>query len=581
MLGSANRITAPQCGADDHQHAAALGSGAPKSHANPLPMKPLPRPLSMHRTGPGERSDILRMDPPRPRNAKPNSNNNLHPIMNHALLFSVFIIASCGLVYELIAGALASYLLGDSVTQFSTVIGTYLFAMGIGSWLSRHVVRGLVARFIQIELAVGLLGGFSAPALFLIFSWAGAFRPALYGLVLMIGILVGLEIPLVMRILKQQFAFKDLVAQVLTFDYLGALVVSLLFPILLAPHLGLIRTSLLFGLLNVLVAAWALWLFRDQLPQQGRWLRGQCLAALLALTAGLFAADQITALAEENLYADEIVLARTSPYQRIVLTRWKNDLRLFLNNNLQFSSRDEYRYHEALVHPGLSATPGARRALVLGGGDGLAVREMLRYDTLESITLVDLDPEMTRLFTEHPLLTPLNGNALNSPKVRIINADALRWLKENPEQFDFIVVDFPDPTNYSLGKLYSTVFYRLLEKRLALNGAAVVQTTSPLYARQSFWCIVRTIESAGLTVTPYHAYVPAFGEWGFALATRKPWQTPDHYPPGLQFLTPEITATLLQFPPDMGPVDVEINRLNNQILVRYYEHEWRQVSGSQ
>ena len=497
--------------------------------------------------------------------------------MTHALLISVFVIASCGLVYELIAGTLASYLLGDSVTQFSTIIGTYLFAMGIGSWLSRYVVRGLIARFIQIELAVGILGGFSAPALFLIFAWAGAFRLALYSLVLIIGILVGLEIPLVMRILKQQFAFKDLVAQVLTLDYLGALAVSLLFPVLLAPHLGLNRTSLLFGLLNVLVAAWALWLFREQLPQ-ARWLRGQCVAAVLALLAGFVAADRLTALAEDNLYADQIVFAHTSPYQRIVLTRWKDDLRLFLNGNLQFSSRDEYRYHEALVHPGLSAVPGARRVLVLGGGDGLAVREVLRYGSVESVTLVDLDPDMTRLFADHPLLTPLNGNALSSPKVRIVNADAFKWLEQNTEIFDFIVVDFPDPTNYSLGKLYTNTFYRLLEKHLTANGAAAIQTTSPLYARQSFWCIVRTLESVGLRVAPYHAYVPAFGEWGFTLATRQPWRAPDRYPPGLRFLTAETTAALFQFPPDMGPVETEINRLNNQILVHYYEREWNQVT---
>ncbi len=497
--------------------------------------------------------------------------------MTHALLFSVFVIASCGLVYELIAGTLASYLLGDSVTQFSTIIGTYLFAMGIGSWLSRYVVRGLIGRFVQIELAVGILGGFSAPALFLIFAWAGAFRLALYALVLIVGVLVGLEIPLVMRILKQQFAFKDLVAQVLTLDYLGALAVSLLFPIVLAPHLGLNRTSLLFGLLNVLVAAWALWLFREQLPQ-ARWLRGQCIAAILALLAGFAAADRLTTLAEDNLYAEEIVFAQTSPYQRIVVTRWKNDLRLFLNNNLQFSSRDEYRYHEALVHPGLSAVPGARRVLVLGGGDGLAVREILRYDSVESVTLVDLDPEMTRLFASHPLLTPLNENALNSPKVRIVNADAFRWLEQNADVFDFVVVDFPDPTNYSLGKLYTNTFYRLLEKHLATNGAAVIQTTSPLYARQSFWCIARTLESVGLHVAPYHAYVPAFGEWGFALATHQPWQAPDHYPPGLRFLTVETTPALFQFPPDMAPVATEINRLNNQVLVHYYEREWNQVT---
>jgi spermidine synthase len=261
-----------------------------------------------------------------------------------------------------------------------------------------------------------------------------------------------------------------------------------------------------------------------------------------------------------------------------VLTRWKDDLRLFLNNNLQFSSRDEYRYHEALVHPGLSAVPGARRVLVLGGGDGLAVREVLRYDSVEAVTLVDLDPEMTRLFASHPLLTPLNQNALNSPKVRIVNADAFRWLEQNAETFDFIVVDFPDPTNYSLGKLYTNTFYRLLEKHLAANGTAVIQTTSPLYARQSFWCIVRTLESVGLRVAPYHAYVPAFGEWGFTLATRQPWREPDRYPPGLRFLTVEATAALFQFPPDMGPVEAEINRLNNQILVHYYEREWNQVT---
>lgn len=497
--------------------------------------------------------------------------------MTLALLVSVFIIASCGLVYELIAGTLASYLLGDSVTQFSTVIGAYLFAMGIGSWLSRYIVRGLIARFIQIELAVGILGGFSAPALFLIFAWGGTFRLALYALVLIIGILVGLEIPLVMRILKQQFAFKDLVSQVLTLDYLGALAVSLLFPILLAPHLGLNRTSLLFGLLNVLVAAWALWLFRDQLPQLP-WLRGQCIAAILALIVGFIAADRLTALAEENLYADEIVLAHSSPYQRIVVTRWKDDLRLFLNNNLQFSSRDEYRYHEALVHPGLSTVLNARRVLVLGGGDGLAVREILRYDSVEAITLVDLDPAMTELFAQHPLLTPLNGNALNSPKVRIINTDAFQWLTQNAETFDFIVVDFPDPTNYSLGKLYTQTFYRLLTKHLAVNGAVVIQTTSPLYARQSFWCIVHTLQSVGLQVAPYHAYVPAFGEWGFALATQQTWQPPTHYPPGLRFLTIDTTPLLFQFPPDMGPVETAVNRLNNQILVHYYEREWNQVT---
>src|SRR5574343_335229 len=299
--------------------------------------------------------------------------------MRHALLFSVFVIASCGLAFELIAGALSSYLLGDSVTQFSTVIGTYLFAMGAGSWLSKYITRDLIGRFIQIELMVGLLGGFSAIGLFLVFTWlSGPFKLVLYLAIFGVGVLVGLEIPLVMRILKRELAFKDLVSQVLTFDYLGALAVSILFPLVLAPHLGMMRTALLFGLLNVAVAFWALYLFLAQLPGR-HLLRMRAGGAMALLAAGFVGAGQLTDLAEQHVYADEIIHAESTPYQRIVVTRWRDDLRLFLNGNLQFSSHDEYRYHEALVHPGLASLPAARRVLVLGGGAGLAVREILKY----------------------------------------------------------------------------------------------------------------------------------------------------------------------------------------------------------
>ena len=497
--------------------------------------------------------------------------------MNHALLFSVFIVASCGLAYELIAGALSSYLLGDSVMQFSTVIGTYLFAMGIGSWLSRFVERNLVARFVQVELMVGVLGGFSAAGLFFIFVWFSApFKLALYLAVVGIGVLVGLEIPLIMRILKRDLSFKDVVSQVLTFDYLGALAVSILFPLLLVPHIGLVRSGLLFGLLNVLVAIWALWLFREQL-HQAIGLKAQAFVSLAALLAGFAAAGQFTTLAEAQLYADEIVYSESSPYQRIVITRWKDDLRLFLNNNLQFSSRDEYRYHEALVHPGLSSLPGARRILVLGGGDGLAVREILKYPQVESVTLVDLDPAMTQLFSTATPMRKLNEDALHSPKVKVVNADALQWLEEHDDYFDFIVVDFPDPSNFAIGKLYSAAFYRLLEKHMTAGALAVVQSTSPLYARRSFWCVVTTLQSVGLNVTPYHALVPSFGEWGFVLAGRRAYSPPASYPVPTRFLTPEATPALFLFPKDMERVDAEVNRLNNQVLVRYFEGEWRQV----
>jgi len=502
-----------------------------------------------------------------------------------ALLMSVFVVAACGLVYELAAGALASYLLGDSVLQFSTIIGSYLFAMGIGSWLSRFVERQLVAQFLRIELLVGLIGGLMPAALFIAHSLlpAGAtasFRVLLYTLVGLVGVLVGLEIPLVMRILKRQFsqryALKDLVSQVLTFDYLGALVVALAFPLLFVPHLGLVRTGLFFGLLNAAVAVWALWLFRGELR---RWPAHAfaCAAVVVTLSVAMFGADRLTTWAEDGFYGHDIILRESSDYQRVVVTAGPAGVRLFLNGNLQFNSRDEYRYHEALVHPAMAALRAPRRVLVLGGGDGLAVREVLKYPTLEQVTLVELDPHMTRLFSQHPTLVALNQGAFANPKVRVVNADAYAWLEGNREVFDIIVIDFPDPTNFALGKLYSTSFYQRAEAHLAASGYMVVQTTSPLVARKSFWTVNATLQAVGLLTTPYHAHVPSFGEWGFIIASRRPWVAPKSLPPGLRFLTMEGLPALLQFPPDMASLPAEPNRLSNQVLVTTFEEEWGRV----
>ncbi len=491
-----------------------------------------------------------------------------------ALLLSVFVVAACGLIYELVAAALASYLLGDSVLQFSTVIGTYLFAMGIGSYLSRHVEDDLPAVFLRIELFVGLVGGLMPAALFLLHASAPApFRIALYALVLLVGILVGLEIPLVMRILKRQYSLRELVSQVLTFDYLGALVVSLAFPLLLAPQLGMIRTGMLFGLLNATVALLALWVFRGQIRHFGSHLAATALV-IATLAVAMAGAEALTRFGEDRFYGQRIVHAESSPYQRIVVTESRGETRLFLNGNLQFSSFDEYRYHEALVHPVAAAHGGPRRVLVLGGGDGMAVREVLRYPSVESVTLVDLDPAVTTMFRTEPRLVKLNDGALSSPKVTVLNEDAFTFLERGQDRFDLVICDFPDPSNYSLGKLYTTAFYALLERRLAASGFAVVQTTSPLYARRSFWTVATTIEAVGLTVTPYHALVPSFGEWGFLIASRRPYRAPLSVPEGLRFLDPPAVARLFEFPMDMRRVPTEVNRLDNQILVHTFEQEW-------
>ncbi len=507
-----------------------------------------------------------------------------------ALLASVFVVAACGLVYELAAGALASYLLGDSILQFSSVIGTYLFAMGLGSWASRYIERQLVAQFLRIELLVGLIGGLMPAALFIAHSLLPTqgsnlpFRVLLYGCVLLVGVLVGLEIPLVMRILKRRFqhryALKDLVSQVLTFDYLGALVVALAFPLLFVPHLGLVRTGVFFGLLNAAVAVWALFLFRAEL-RRWRAHAWACAAVVVALGAAMAGATPLTTWAEDQFYGDGVILRESSDYQRVVVTSGPAGLRLFLNGNLQFHSRDEYRYHEALVHPAMAAHGAPRRVLILGGGDGMAAREVLKYPSVQQVVLVELDPHITRLFSSHPALMALNAGALANPKLKVINADAFTWLEAQQaqadganERFDIIIIDFPDPSNFSLGKLYTTSLYERADQALAASGWMVVQTTSPLVARKSFWTVVATLEAAGLTAMPYHAHVPSFGEWGFILAGHRPWPGLRTLPPGLRFMSAEGMPALLQFPPDMARVPAQANRLSNQVLVTTFEEEW-------
>jgi spermidine synthase len=212
--------------------------------------------------------------------------------------------------------------------------------------------------------------------------------------------------------------------------------------------------------------------------------------------------------------------------------------------------------------------------LELGGGDGLAVREILKYPSVEEIFLVDLDSAMTNLFSKHPALTTLNQNSLTSSKVRIINEDAFLWLRENKIKFDFIAVDFPDPSNFSVGKLYTNTFYKLLKEQLHENGVGIIQSTSPYVAKKSFWCIDNTLKSVGFLTAPYHVYVPAFGDWGYIMISKAPIELGYQYPSGLKFLNSEIAKTLFVFPEDMKILSHDINKLNNQILVRNFEEEW-------
>ncbi|WP_298391763.1 polyamine aminopropyltransferase [Flavobacterium sp.] len=493
----------------------------------------------------------------------------------YLLLFAVFTIATCGLIYELVAGTLASYLLGDSVKQFSFIIGVYLFSMGIGSYFSKFLTKDLLNTFVEIEILVGLIGGLSSVVLFLLFETAFAFQFILYFLVFVTGCLVGLEIPLLMNILKDKVEFKDLVSNVFTFDYIGALLASILFPLLLVPKLGIIGTSLFFGMINISIAIVLCYLLKAELKKV-KLLRAKAIFSFLILVVTFYFSENILAFSEGKLYGENIIYTHSTPYQRIVLTHNKNDYRLYLNNNLQFSSADEYRYHEALVHPAMSMAKKVDNVLVLGGGDGLAVREILKYKEVKKITLVDLDEGMTRLFKTNQVLTGFNKNSLNNPKVTVLNKDAYVWAKESREKYDVVVIDFPDPSNYSLGKLYSLNFYNTLQKILTTDAVVVVQTTSPYFAPKSFWCINKTIGQVLPQVDAYHAYVPSFGEWGYTIAINGF---------GTSFAKVNRTINDLKFynynykkfnyfSNDMISNDIEINRLDNQILVRYFDEEW-------
>lgn len=497
------------------------------------------------------------------------------PRFEFLLLLAVFTIATCGLVYELVAGTLASYLLGDSVRQFSFIIGVYLFSMGIGSYFSKFIRKNLLNTFVEIEILVGLIGGLSSTVLFLLFESVHYFEFVLYLLVFVTGCLVGLEIPLLMNILKDRVEFRDLVSNVFTFDYIGALLASILFPLVLVPQLGVMRTSLFFGMINISIAIILCWLLKKEL-RRPKLLLSKAVLSFLMLALTFAFADRLLAFSEEKLYGENIVYTHTTPYQRIVMTHQKSDYRLYLNNNLQFSSADEYRYHEALVHPVMAMSDKVENVLVLGGGDGLAVREILKYPEVKHVTLVDLDQGMTQLFQQNAILTKLNENALLSPKVTVVNQDAYIWVKNQKNRFDVVIIDFPDPSNYSLGKLYSQHFYRSLSQIMTPSALAVIQTTSPFFAPKSFWCINKTAGSVFEKSTAYHVYVPSFGEWGYTLVGKRAnadFSAVNRRARKLRFYDYSFSQ-LSDFPTDMANREVEINRLDNQILVRYFDEEW-------
>lgn len=462
--------------------------------------------------------------------------------------------------------------------------------MGLGSFLSRFINDKLHDWFIFVEILTGIVGGLSSIILFMAFAQIDNYTPFLLLVSVTIGTLIGLELPIILRIVKEHNTLKIVVSNVMTADYAGALLASLMFPIVLVPKLGLVRTSLMFGTMNVAVAVAAIYVFRERLKSRNS-LLALAISSMLLLGTCFVYADNISTYAEDTLYKDDIIYAANSPYQRVVVTRTKADIRMFINGSIQFSSQDEYRYHEALIFPAMASAHSRRNILVIGGGDGLAAREILKFPEVEKLTIVDIDPAITDFARDNQLMRDLNKDSMRNPKTLIVNNDAWKHLENSSEIYDVIIVDLPDPDDLTLSRLYSRTFYRLLAQKLARGGKIVTQATSPLYSHQAYWCVYNTFaavenplfkselasETVFLEPHAYHCYVPSFGSWGFVMASNTPvdWEKVSINVPG-RFVTTDYLKVMRQFPPDIAFVKTDINTIDTHAIKAYYDDGWEE-----
>lgn len=489
------------------------------------------------------------------------------------LLFSILVVALCGIVYELIIGTVSSYLLGNSVYQFSLTIGFFMFAMGVGSLISKYFDNQFVRNFIIIEICVALVGGVCSILLFMVFPYARVlYETVMYGLILVIGALVGMEIPILTTLLGEKAKLKESIANVMSLDYLGALIGSVSFPLLLLPTLGLVQSSFAIGLINIFVAIINVFVFRDYLKHFKLMLIG-CISIFVMLLACVLYGTWITKFAEKHLYFDQVIFSEQTQYQKLVVTRstTTREHRLYIDGNIQFSERDEYRYHEYLVHP-VMAVPGPRaKVLILGGGDGLAVREVLKYPDVEQVHLVDIDPEMLRIAEELPILRRLNEKSMESERLTTFAEDAFSFINQPGILYDRVIIDMPDPHNEALNKLYAQEFYKMIKRRMADEAILVTQSSSPFFTRNVFWSIEQTLASVFSDTLSYQATLPSFGIWGFNMA-RKGQEIPAQleFDVATRAITRDSFAAARVFTKDIAQVEAPVNTIMEPKLYHLY-----------
>ena len=504
------------------------------------------------------------------------------PIWRWLLLVSVAICAASGLVYELALLTLSASLNGGGVVETSLIVAGYVASLGLGALLAKPFLKAPTQTFLVVEALLGVVGGASALALYIVFATVGQSLVALVISTLAIGVLVGAELPLLMTLIQQgkmtdARGSGSLLATLNFADYVGALVGGLAWPFVLLPWLGMVRGTLAAGMVNIAAALFiAAVLLRRSMPRVHVFVTITALATSgVVLVSALVLSSSILHSAKQRLYRDPIVYSHQSDYQDIVVTIQGKDHRLYLNGGLQYSSRDEYRYTESLVYPAISEK--TKNVLVIGGGDGLAARELIGMDI--HVTQVELDPEVVHV--ANTILRQDNGGSMEDPRVHIINTDAFTWLREGGDGtlFDAVIIDLPDPDNSILARLYSEEFYVLARKQLAPEGRMVVQASSAYSTPDVFWRVQSTLKAAGCpSVIPYHVHVPTFGDWGYALCA--PEGTRLEVPkraPQLRYASTEVLQAAGVFGRDNQPRDLPASTLDRPYIVDDLRRGYRQA----
>ncbi len=522
------------------------------------------------------------------------------------VVLSSFCLFSSGLaciVDEYILAQVSSNILGNPAEQWPVVIGLMLLATGVGVWVAQFIPdTKAVNAFITIEVLLSLIGSFSPLIIMTAYAYMLVhFKLVFYFIAFTLGFLIGFEQPLIALINQRFVGFRSNITMTLSLDAFGVAVGTILWVKCMVGVIPLQYASFMVGSLNLLVAIVTyIYLSRQQEVQVSFYTF--CLLGLAVIGGGLglYNSETIIASAEQQLFTGKIIHKEDTRFQHIVMTEHpkSKDVMLFLNGSLQFCSADEDRYHENLVHPAIHFRNTLKRkqqntdplnVLILGGGDGLAVREVKKYPNIGQVSLVELDPAITQLANKEAHLLALNDSALYKNDVSLIHKDAYTFVENSVregQQYDVIIIDFPDPRNEALGKLYSKYFFHNIRLLLKQGGVVSIQASSPVHVKHAYICTGKTMTAAGLQVLPYHDNIPSFNHWGWYLAvnqlddislsgmardlyTQKEFEVPTRY------LTPERFFANTIFGKDIlnDTEDIEINTLMNQKIVHYYLKE--------